>query len=154
MEGRTHIIGGLAAGLAASLYTTGEPILLIGAAVIGGLLPDIDHPQSKVGRAVYPLSKLISAAVGHRTFTHSLLFMGLLLYFIGYKDSWALGLLVGIASHVFLDSWTDRGIKLFWPIPITFRLPITITTGGVMEKVFFAGLCVFSLYLGIELLNF
>lgn len=42
---------------------------------VGALIPDICHTQSKIGRRFPILSKAVSSVFGHRTFTHSLLFL-------------------------------------------------------------------------------
>ncbi len=36
------------------------------------LLPDIDHPESTIGRIFSPLAKSIQRKYGHRTITHSI----------------------------------------------------------------------------------
>ena len=74
MTGNTHIIGGLAAGLAFAQVTNYDPVLLAGAGVVGALLPDICHGGSKIGRTFPVVSKIINVLFGHRSFTHSLLF--------------------------------------------------------------------------------
>jgi len=75
MTGNTHIIGGLAASLALAQFTNYDPVLLVGAGVIGALIPDICHGGSKMGRTFPMLSKVINGIFGHRSFTHSLLFL-------------------------------------------------------------------------------
>ncbi len=75
MTGKTHIVGGIAASLAYAQITNHDPIIMLGAGIVGALLPDICHTGSKIGRKFKLLSKLISMLFGHRTFTHSLLFL-------------------------------------------------------------------------------
>ena len=48
---------------AIGLPITGHSSLI---AAVGGLLPDIDHPESVIGRRVRFLSHPISAIFGHR----------------------------------------------------------------------------------------
>ena len=81
MTGKTHIIGGLAASLAFAQVTS-YPVLLVGAGVIGAVLPDICHGGSKIGRALPVVSKVINKIFGHRSFTHSLLFLVLIAVFM------------------------------------------------------------------------
>lgn len=50
-----------------------ETQLLILGGLIGSLLPDIDHPRSWIGRRILFISLPLSALVGHRGVTHSLL---------------------------------------------------------------------------------
>lgn len=66
-------------------------------AVIGGLLPDIDTPKSKIGKALKPLSVIINKSIGHRTFFHSLLFTALIGVFVSiFSISLGVGVVIGI----------------------------------------------------------
>jgi inner membrane protein len=49
-----------------------DPVALA-LAIGGALLPDIDHPQSWVGRRARLISQPLAALIGHRGFTHSIL---------------------------------------------------------------------------------
>lgn len=84
--GRTHALSGVAAYLAIAA-APGSPLLaipgsglLFGAVMAGGaaMLPDLDHPQASISRALGPLTATAAGAVaalsgGHRQGTHSLL---------------------------------------------------------------------------------
>lgn len=151
MTGNTHIIGGLAASLAFAQVTDFEPILLVGAGVVGALIPDICHGGSTIGRKFKVLSKVINALFGHRSFTHSLLFLvliAILLTSFVDNESIVMGILVGIASHYILDMATKNGIKLLYPLKITVRFPITTRTGGTVEYLVFAVLSLLTVYFG------
>ena len=151
MTGNTHIIGGLAASLAFAQVSNYEPVLLVGAGVIGAIIPDICHGGSKIGRKFKALSKVINTLFGHRSFTHSLLFlviMGILLNSFVDNESIVLGILVGMASHYILDMATKNGIKLLYPFKITVRFPITTRTGGKVEYLVFAILSLLTVYFG------
>ncbi len=103
-----------------------EPIQLAWA-VAGSLLPDIDHPQSWVGRRVRPLSTFIAAILGHRGATHSLLAVGgcaWLLLHDGYSRAIVAPLMVGYLSHLAGDLVTPRGLRLAWPLKGTWALPL------------------------------
>ncbi len=153
MTGNTHVIGGLVAGLAAAQFTELEPVLLIGAGVVGALIPDICHGGSKVGKAFPIISKVINTVFGHRSFTHSILFLliiGACLNAFVSNEAIALGLLVGMASHLLLDMGTKNGIKLFFPISLRIRLPLTIRTGSKGEDIVFAALSLLTVYFGYE----
>lgn len=150
MEGKTHIAGGLAAG---AIYlnlggTVDQEVLFLGSLVLGSLLPDIDHTGSSIGRKVPLLDNVISFVFGHRSFTHSLLFLALS-YLIFKQVSWPesieLGLWLGMFSHMLLDMLTKQGIKFLWPIKTNIGVPGGINTGGAFESLFF-GVCL--LYLG------
>ncbi len=90
MQGRSHLLVGLAAGvvLDSVLHITGSPLtmadrvplsLLVDKAVyycavaFGALLPDIANARSMMGRKFGIISKEIQRLAGHRTIFHSLL---------------------------------------------------------------------------------
>lgn len=110
---------------------TGRPIEAFGtmAAAIGGLLPDLDHPKSALGRRIPLVSTPISRIFGHRGITHSLLavvvmLLGLLTMTLQYQWSfvgWLVPpILVGYLSHILGDSFTPSGVPIFWPKPKTY----------------------------------
>ncbi|MEM3401599.1 MAG: metal-dependent hydrolase [Candidatus Hadarchaeales archaeon] len=163
MRGTTHSLGGAAAVLAVALPFS-PPFLsppsakmgvVLGAAVLGGLLPDIDHSGSKLGRKVKPVSSVIQHTVGHRTFTHSLLFLLLVAggcAWLGLQGPlssspelrWsALGVVVGCLSHLILDAMTVSGVPLLLPFSDhAFRFPLHVKTGGMGEVAVTVGLVV------------
>lgn len=138
MNYQAHRVGGVcAATVVATTVFNGhvseiETIIPIGLAIlggsIGGLLPDIDHPTSKVGLKVPPISKTINALFGHRGFTHTLLALLLFTYFLifigclfpisirGYLMPLFMGMSIGYGSHLLLDMLTISGIPLFYPL--------------------------------------
>ena len=137
MLGRTHIIGGVAT---AAIIGTGP--VGIAASVFGSLLPDIDHPTSKMGRKIPLLPKLMK----HRGITHSLLFVGLvylvLVTLIGkysetqYPELYMM--IPGMLSHIFLDMLNRHGVQLLFPFSDKIKIPvIKIKTGGAMEWLVF-----------------
>jgi inner membrane protein len=90
MEGRSHLLIGLTAGVVLDSYMhlSGEPLtmartvplsLLVSKAAyycavgFGALLPDIDNARSTLGRKFGIISKEIQRVAGHRTIMHSLL---------------------------------------------------------------------------------
>ncbi|MDJ0330231.1 metal-dependent hydrolase [Planococcus sp. S3-L1] len=155
MTGKTHIIGGIAASLAFAQITNYEPVLLVGAGVLGAVIPDICHGGSKIGRSLPVLSKIINGLFGHRTFTHSLLFLALIAWLLSKfmpVEAISAGLLVGMISHIVLDMATKRGVKFFFPFKWTVRFPITATTGGASESLVFALLSLLTVYFGYGVL--
>lgn len=157
MTGKTHIIGGITASLAFAQVTNYDPFILLGAGAVGALIPDICHGGSKIGRTFPRVSKFINKLFGHRTFTHSLLFLllaALLFNTVIPNEALAAGLFVGMVSHLLLDMATKNGIKLFFPIKITVRFPLTVKTGGSAEYAVFALLSLFAVYFGYSAFNF
>ncbi|QTM97959.1 metal-dependent hydrolase [Sediminibacillus dalangtanensis] len=151
MTGKTHIIGGIAACVVTTRFTSYDPLLLTAAGIFGALLPDICHSGSKIGRKVPLLSKLVSTLFGHRTFTHSLLFLLLiqvLFSLFHLPEEITTGVLVGATSHLLLDAATKNGIKLLYPLQMTFRLPLTVRTGGPAENGILAVLVLLVVYFG------
>lgn len=137
MNYQAHRIGGVCATLITTtlLYQDimGKPstYVAIGVAVVGGavggLLPDIDHPTSRIGRRAPIISKFINSVCGHRGFTHTILANMLFAYLLfllaafipdvlrGFYFPFALGLIIGYFSHLLLDMLTRAGIPLFYP---------------------------------------
>ncbi|KXH81925.1 metal-dependent hydrolase [Sporosarcina sp. HYO08] len=156
MRGKTHIVGGIAASLAFAHFYHYDPISTLGAGVAGALLPDICHSGSTIGRKLPLLSKLVNKLFGHRTFTHSLLFLVTVAFLLNMyvpNESLRGGFLVGMASHYLLDMATKNGIQLLYPIRFTVRFPLTAKTGGAVETVVFAVLSLFSFYMGYLLFD-
>lgn len=125
MTGRTHLTIAIAVGLAyASTVTTeAKPTLLITlVSLVGGLLPDIDHHRSLISGYV-PGSSVVQVGVRHRGFTHSLLFVALLVgvwvlgsQYIPIPYPIAVAGLLGVLSHDLADMVTPAGIQLFYPL--------------------------------------
>jgi inner membrane protein len=141
MNGKTHLMGGLAACAVVETVIDGNdfsPLFYIGG-MVGAFLPDICHVHSTIGRRLPLLSKMISFVFGHRTFTHSLLFLGIVPVLLDMVLPEAanvhIGLFAGMISHILLDMATVRGVKLFFPFTMRVRLPLYIRTGGKVEGV-------------------
>src|SRR4051794_19919464 len=108
MEGKTHLIGGIAAGAfyLTTLGSVNNEAFFIASCAFGALIPDIDHTGSTIGRKVPMIDNIISAVFGHRSFTHSLLFLILAFLLFGRVDwpaSIEIGLWIGMISHMLLD---------------------------------------------------
>lgn len=134
------------------------------AAAFGALLPDIDHPQSQVGRMFPSVSRPVAALVGHRGFTHSLLatlLMVAALVVASTRPQFAealphavIGALsLGYLSHLLADYLTVRGIPLFWPYRRPagdYHIPlVAFRTGGVAEWLITGGLGLLLTYLAV-----
>ncbi|MBU0536026.1 MAG: metal-dependent hydrolase [Nanoarchaeota archaeon] len=134
---RTHItIGFLAGLLMLPMLTPLNPVLFIFLALVGSAMPDIDHPESEIGRKV----KIVAFLFEHRGFFHSL-FATLLFYllFIYYLGSLRYGVyvfafVIGYFSHILSDSLTREGIMPFHPLS-KFRVHGFIRTGKGFEYV-------------------
>lgn len=157
MTGKTHIIGGISASLAYAYFSSSNPLILTGAGIVGALIPDICHGGSKIGRQLPILSKIINLIFGHRSFTHSLLFLVIITFlmntFLSYETVTA-GLIVGMVSHYILDMGTRSGIQLFFPLDFRVRFPLTTKTGSMVENLIFSLLALVSFYYGYHALYF
>lgn len=120
-----HITGGLVfTGTFCSLFEVNifESPISIGIVLIGSIIPDIDHTKSIIGKVFYPISKMISIKYGHRTITHSLLFLILttVIFLLSEKylfdsSNYTLIYFFALLSHLLLDMITVQGIPLFYP---------------------------------------
>lgn len=122
----THMITAQTAYLAASLATGHSPALAEAfTAAACGLLPDLDKRQGIVGRLFPMISEPLDYHIGHRTLTHSLLFLGLLGLVLWYllPFGWWLAVVAGTGSHILTDMLTPSGVELFWPSKARAVLP-------------------------------
>lgn len=113
---------------------------------LGSILPDIDSKNSALGR-FFPFIELL---IGHRRL-HTIWVIGLLgiaAYFLsGLWQLFFIGLTFSYILHVLVDSVSNQGVDLFWPIGkgyISYKGGETIKdghvlklyrTGGVAEKI-------------------
>jgi inner membrane protein len=161
---RTH---DLAAFTAFGIIVVTQPVRTVSVATalialvanqLGGVAPDIDQPTAPFWRNL-PIGKYLGKGVdkllgGHRFITHSVL--GLVLF--GFGVRWLLDILhqiipkmdihivwwafmVGMISHLILDTFTKEGVPWLLPIPFKFGFPpvkkLRITTGKMAEKSIF-----------------
>lgn len=77
MLGTSHLVFGAGAWIALGAGFDYTPSLAETAAVlVGALAPDLDHPKSRIGRLIPPVSRFISRnGGGHRGMTHSFLML-------------------------------------------------------------------------------
>lgn len=141
MQYHTHLaFGGLVGVTALNFVPVSEnDILFYGAGVaLGALLPDVDHPRSKISNKIPILPSVISSIFGHRKFFHSILFLLCLSFpFSVAPGALVTGLTIGAASHILGDMMTHQGVQLLFPIGGMIKLPITFRTGGIVEQLLF-----------------
>jgi len=149
---KTHIMFGLLAALCAlSYFQPADSIFFIFFVLFGSALPDIDHPNSFIGKK----TKIIAWLFEHRGFWHSLF----ALIPISFAFSFVLAkinlyaLFIGYASHLIIDAATKEGIMLFHPLS-KFRIRGFIHTGGLMEYVLLAVIAAADLYFVNSSVNF
>jgi inner membrane protein len=178
MTSRTHDLAAISAlGIAVIVVplqavTLGTGLLAILANLIGGITPDIDQPTAPLWKNL-PVGKYVGKVIdkmlgGHRFLTHSILGLALFGYLmhlvlhlfhpimphvnIGYVW-WAF--IIGMVSHLIMDTLTKEGVPWLLPIPIKFGFPPLkawrITTGKWVETfVVFPLLLVFNVFFYIH----
>ena len=168
MTGRTHDLAAITALGAILIFeplramTLATAIAATIANQIGGIVPDIDQPTAPLWRNL-PIGRFIGKGFdtlmgGHRFITHSLLGLGLFGLFahllLGFLHPimphvnagyvwWAF--MIGMASHLVMDSFTKEGVPWLLPWPAKFGFPPLkswrVTTGKFFERlVLFPGL--------------
>lgn len=130
-------------------------LLAIVANQLGGIAPDIDQPTAPFWRNL-PIGGVIGRIIdkmlgGHRFLTHSLigaaimtfLFHWLLVFLHPIMPGVAIdyiwwAFVIGIASHLVMDTFTKEGVPWLLPIPVKFGFPpikaFRITTGKGVEN--------------------
>jgi inner membrane protein len=150
---KTHLAFGFFVWLVLiNLFSFANEGLFLIVVLVFSVFPDIDTPDSKVGRKTKPVSSIFNLFFGHRGMIHSLwvpviiafVFFSLGINFIAY------GALVGYFSHLLIDGFTLMGVNLLAPFP-RLHMKGFIRTGGFLEWVFFVLVIVGIIYLIIFL---
>lgn len=173
MTGRTHDMAAVTALLGAVIIappgqlTLATALLAILANLIGGIAPDIDEPTAPFWRNL-PIGGVFGRLItrmmgGHRFITHSLvgvailawlshlllMFLSPILTNINITLVWY-AFLLGLGSHLVMDTLTKEGVPWLLPVPIKFGVPPLrewrITTGKAVET-----FVVFPLLIGINI---
>lgn len=176
MTGRTHdlaaatLLGAVVVVVPLPEVTLSTALLAILANQIGGIIPDIDQPIAPFWRNLPiggPIGKVITKMLGgHRFITHSLLgvviacflIYDILVFFQPVMPNvdvtlvwWAF--IIGIFSHLIMDSFTKEGVPWLLPVPIKFGFPplrrFRITTGKWIES-----LLIFPLLIALDIALF
>jgi inner membrane protein len=126
MNAATHIVSGYVfAGTLCSFAQVNvfEKPQYIAACAICSILPDIDTTKSAIGKIFYPVSWILYRKCGHRTITHSLLFLIFVwaILFLLFRlnvvpDKNFLKIAIfAIIGHFVFDMTTVSGIPLLYP---------------------------------------
>lgn len=174
MTGRTH---DLTAFTAMSFIVATQPMgqmtlatafIAFSANMIGGLAPDIDQSTGTLWKRIRLgrfLGKLFSPIFGgHRHISHSILgivFFGVICKLFLTLTSGVLivdgnivwwSFMIGVASHLFADTFTHSGVPWLFPIPVKFGIPpikaLRFDTGSFVEKgIVFPGLILLNMWI-------
>jgi inner membrane protein len=138
MKYKTHIATSvtLAAGVS-KIFSIPFTVGYLVGVTLGSLLPDIDEPNSYIGRRSFGIAHLINRKFGHRGFTHSLLcWLIVTVYCLILPSLFTIGISFGYLFHIIGDLFSVQGVPLFSPIRETRqKLPsfITYRTSSVAE---------------------
>ena len=163
MKARTHDAAAVAGLIAVTAIVAPQlPQLSLATVVVaflanqlGGIAPDIDQPTAPFWRNL-PIGGVVGRTIarmlgGHRFLTHSLLGMALVGWLFWLLLAavhpitpsltpeiiwWAF--MIGMFSHLIMDSFTKEGVPWLLPIPLKFGFPpvrkLRITTGKWVEE--------------------
>lgn len=172
MTARTHDLAAITAlgvvvlSQPVRTVTLATAIVAVFANLVGGITPDIDQPTAPLWRNL-PVGKYFGKVFddltgGHRFLTHSILGLAifgflahlLLMFLHPIMGSVNIGLvwwafMIGMLSHLVMDTLTKEGVPWLLPIPFKIGLPpikaFRITTGKAVETwVVFPLLLVFN----------
>lgn len=110
--------------------------MALGVVLVGAMLPDLDHPDSTVGKRLGFLAYPITIIFGHRGLTHSLIAVGGLFYLAyAFESVWLWWLAFGYTLHLVGDYLTDSGVPLLWPLRKRYRFLLVTKTNSFGEPV-------------------
>ena len=150
---RTHLAFSLFIGLILiKILDVQNQILFLILLLFFGVFPDIDEKSSKISRKTKFLLRPISFLFKHRGFFHTIYLplILFLLFLIINEQILGIAILVGYLSHLFLDSLTKSGIKIFKPF---FKLKFYgfFKVGKFFDYFLFLLFCIMDIYLIINL---
>lgn len=134
-----------ASGITGVKLTSYAGALLIAGSVIGSLFPDIDHRGSFAGKKARVASWFASKLLGHRGPTHAPIVMTALtlgLYLLSRSvivdpliRTIFIGFIVGVMSHIILDSFTVAGVPFLYPLTAKKYSLLGMQSGRIGETV-------------------
>ena len=139
--------------------TSNLPISFYIGLIIGSFFPDIDEPNSYIGKKLSFLSKTLrKIGLKHRTLTHSIFFpfsLFLIIAFVPKLDTFFIrGFIIGIMLHIIGDAITVSGVPIFYPLSKKryFLLPsfLRFKVGGIAENIIIFILTFTNIFLGIK----
>jgi len=150
MRYHTHVMTSLAASACIASYTPLPfSIGYVSGVIIGSIIPDIDEPNSYLGRRSFGMSSKVKQAFGHRGMTHSLLVWAVItaVLLVQSPSMFSYGFIIGYILHIIEDFFSVQGVPLFWPFQTKrYKSFITYRTAGFLEKFIYYisfAICVF-----------
>lgn len=109
------------------------PFFILVFVILGSIFVDVDSCNSKIGRKFWFLSWCFK----HRGILHSLIACLFLSLAVCFFNLWfGFGFFIGYLSHLFIDSFTIMGIRMFWPLKL--RIKGRIRSGYWVEGILFS----------------
>lgn len=149
---KTHLMFSLFIGLILiKVLDVKNQILFLIFLLFFAVFPDIDEKRSKVSRKIKFLSIPINFIFKHRGFLHTIYFPLFLfvLFLLMNEKILGVAVLAGYLSHLFLDSLTKSGIRIFRPLK--FRFYGFFRTGKFFDYILFLLFLILDIYLIINL---
>ena len=149
---KTHLAFSLFVGLVLiKMLDIENQILFLIFLLFFGIFPDIDEKSSKISRKTKILSIPINFLFKHRGFFHTVYIPLILSVLFFSLDEGILGIaiLAGYLSHLFLDSLTKSGVRIFKPLKLRFYS--FFKTGKYFDNFLFLLLVIVDIYLIINL---
>ena len=115
------------------------------ACAFGALLPDLDHPQSAIGRILFFVSQPLNDRFGHRGLVHGFVVWLPLLVAATFSGlevvQW---IALGGLSHILIDMYNTAGVRAGEPFSsrvfVCFKSDWRINTSSVQEILVFIGI--------------
>ena len=137
---RTHLLFSILVFLLLRYFTGIKAGLLFFVLLVSSsFIPDLDHPNSKIGQKFKILSKTLNKIFKHRGFLHSIILPFLIYFIFAYifeLKEVGFAVAAGIISHLFLDLLTKDGLSLLSPFSDK-KIKGFISVGKISEKIFF-----------------
>jgi len=149
---KTHLAFSLFVGLILiKLLDVENQILFLIFLLFFSVFPDIDEKSSRISKKTKILSRPISFLFKHRGLFHTVYFpLVLFLLFFIINEELGIAVLAGYLSHLFLDSLTKSGVRIFKPF---FKLKFYgfFKVGKFFDNFLFLLFLIVDIYLIINL---
>lgn len=162
--GAAYLVSGLGLTLVdPNIYSSILSVFL--GVYFGTLLPDVDEPNSSMGRKMIAISNVINLIFGHRGLTHSIVFaflVGVLSFFFQPLSFWHIFFIsagVGCILHDMADMVTNEGVKgfffPFFPNKRAVLLPrfLRFNTGSAVELFVILAMSISLIFMTLHLFN-
>lgn len=135
MKSNLHLAFGIVVGTAFAMnikdftetfvnipFTQESAAMMVSECVLGSIFPDIDAPNSYVGKLTYPVSKYVKkfgevfgkTNEQHRGMFHDVGLCLLLMIITYFYFTPLCFFFVGCLSHIFLDMFNPNGVPFLW----------------------------------------